>query len=84
MTVLTVTVVDGSSNPIEGAAVKLWKNGAVIQTAQTNAQGVAIIDGICKGEYGVSVLKTGYQTREFQFVIGPDCGPYSKSLTLEP
>ncbi|MBR9975180.1 MAG: carboxypeptidase regulatory-like domain-containing protein [Bacteroidetes bacterium] len=82
--VLTVTVTDANSNPIEGATVKLWKGGAVKETAQTNAQGVAVIDGICKGEYGVSVLKSGYQTREFTFAIGPDCGPYAKSLVLEP
>ena len=82
--VLTVTLVDSNNAPIEGATVKLWKGGAVLRTAFTNAQGVVIMDALCKGDYGVSVLKTGYQTREFQFVIGPDCGPYSNTLTLVP
>jgi large repetitive protein len=82
--VLTVTVVDAGSNAVEGATVKLWKNGAVKKTATTNAQGVAVIDGICKGEYGVSVLKSGFQTREFQFLMGADCAPYDKTVTLEP
>lgn len=82
--VLTVTVTDSSSAPIEGVTVKVWRNGAVLRTSQTNAQGVAIFDGLCKGEYGVSALKTGYATREFQFAIGPDCGPYSKTLILAP
>lgn len=82
--VLAVTVTDANSNPVEGATVKLWKGGAVKETVQTNAQGVAVIDGICKGEYGVSVLKSGYQTREFTFAIGPDCAPYAKTVVLEP
>lgn len=82
--VLTVTVTDSTSAPIADATVKLWQGGAVKQTVQTNAQGVAIFDGLCKGEYGVSVLKSGYRTREFQFAIGPDCGPYTKALVLEP
>ncbi len=82
--VLTVTVTDSSSAPIEGATVKVWRNGAVLRTAQTNAQGVAIFDGLCKGDYGASVLKTGYATREFQFIIGADCAPYTKTLILAP
>ena len=82
--VLTVTVTDSTNAPIEGATVKLWQGGAVKETLTTNAQGLAVFDGLCKGEYGVSVLKTGFQTREFTFAIGPDCAPYSKTVILEP
>ncbi|MDX9758992.1 MAG: carboxypeptidase regulatory-like domain-containing protein [Bacteroidota bacterium] len=82
--VLTVTVTDSTSTPIAGATVKLWRGGAVNETAQTGAQGIAIFEGLCAGEYGVSVLKSGYRTREFTFVIGLDCGPTTKSLVLEP
>ncbi len=82
--VLTVTVTDPNSAAVDGATVKLWRNGAVLATQQTNAQGVAVFDGLCKGEYGVDIEKTGFRTREFSFAIGPDCGPYAKSITLEP
>ncbi|MFA6232791.1 MAG: carboxypeptidase regulatory-like domain-containing protein [Bacteroidota bacterium] len=82
--VLTVNVVDTSNAPVEGATVKLWKSGAVIETVQTNALGVAIFDDLCKGEYGVDVSKTGFTTREFTFNINVNCEPYTKLLELLP
>ncbi|MBE0645257.1 MAG: carboxypeptidase regulatory-like domain-containing protein [Bacteroidetes bacterium] len=82
--VLTVTVKDGSGSPIEGATVRLGQNGAVKGSLQTNPQGVAVFDGLCKGEYGVNVSKSGFKNSEFSFAIGPDCAPYSKDITLVP
>ncbi|MDT8323206.1 MAG: carboxypeptidase regulatory-like domain-containing protein [Bacteroidota bacterium] len=82
--VLTVTVVDSSATAMPGATVKLWKSGALIETAQTNAQGIAVFDGLCKGEYGVAVLKEGLRSREFTFAVNENCDPFSKTMELLP
>jgi uncharacterized surface anchored protein len=82
--VLTVTAVDSSSTPVAGATVKVWKNGVVLKTAQTDASGKAVFDGLCKGEYGVDVVKTGFQGREFSFAINGECDPFNKTVELLP
>jgi uncharacterized surface anchored protein len=82
--VLTVTAVDSSATPIAGATVKLWKDGVVIEAAQTDAQGKAMFDGLCKGEYGVDVQKSGLKNREFVFAINVNCDPYAKTVELLP
>ncbi len=82
--VLTVTAVDSSATPIPGATVKLWKQGVVIETAKTDAQGRAVFDGLCKGEYGVDVQKEGLKNREFGFAINANCDPYAKTVELLP
>ncbi|HOJ02959.1 MAG TPA: carboxypeptidase regulatory-like domain-containing protein [Bacteroidota bacterium] len=82
--VLTVTVVDGSNTPVADATVKLWQNGAVKTTLQTNSAGVAIFTNLCKGQYGVDVSKTGFRTREFTFGIGANCEPVNKLVELVP
>jgi uncharacterized surface anchored protein len=82
--VLTVNVVDSTNTPIEGATVKLWQNGAVKETTQTNSQGVAVFDGLCKGEYGAGVTKTGFNAREFSFAINVNCEPFTKIIELIP
>ncbi|MCZ7554916.1 MAG: carboxypeptidase regulatory-like domain-containing protein [Bacteroidia bacterium] len=82
--VLTVTVKDGSNNPVAGAAVRLWKNSILQTTIQTDSNGVAVISDLCKGSYGVDVAKTGYQTREFTFSINASCDPFNKIVELIP
>ncbi len=81
---LTVTVVDGANQPIADATVKLWRNGAVIATKTTNSAGVAEFGDLCRGEYGVDVLKTGFNSREFGFAIGEGCPPHNKTVELTP
>ncbi|MFZ1730894.1 MAG: carboxypeptidase regulatory-like domain-containing protein [Bacteroidota bacterium] len=82
--VLTVNVVDSTNTPVEGATVKLWQNGAVKETVLTSSLGVAVFDGLCKGEYGVNVTKTGYNSREFTFAINVNCEPFTKLIELIP
>lgn len=82
--VLTVTAVDSTSTPVAGATVKLWKGGVLIETAQTNSQGKAVFDGLCKAEYGVGVIKEGFKAREFNFAINASCDPYEKTVELLP
>ncbi|MCB2205783.1 carboxypeptidase regulatory-like domain-containing protein [bacterium] len=82
--VLTVTAVDSSSTPVQGATVKLWKNGVVIESTQTGPNGQAVFDGLCKGEYGVDVMKSGFNNREFGFAINANCDPYNKTVELIP
>jgi protocatechuate 3,4-dioxygenase beta subunit len=82
--VLTVTVKDATGNPIAGATVKLWKAGVLLNTLTTNANGVVSFTQLCKGEYGVDVIKDTMAGREFSFAIGENCEPVSKTITLEP
>jgi hypothetical protein len=56
----------------------------VIETAKTDAQGKAVFDGLCKGEYGVDVQKEGLKNREFGFAINANCDPYAKTVELLP
>jgi hypothetical protein len=46
--------------------IKLWLNGEMIETAIMK-DGVAVIDGICEGKYGVDVYGNGYKTKEFTY-----------------
>lgn len=82
--VLKVIAVDSSNTPIEGATVRVWKNGAVLETATTNSNGRAVFDGLCAGPYGVDVQKSGLKGREFEFVINVNCDPYTKTVELLP
>jgi len=81
--VLTLTVKDPQGQPIAGATVKLWQNGAVLKSTTTNASGVAIFSDLCKGEYGVDVMKDGWTDREFGFAINSNCDPVNKTVVME-
>jgi len=63
--VLIVRVKDRSNEAnINGAYVKMWKNGQVIRK-ETTSEGIATFRNICAGEYGFSILKDNYKTNEF-------------------
>jgi 5-hydroxyisourate hydrolase-like protein (transthyretin family) len=82
--VVKVYVTDkNTGEPISGPTVKIWKGGSVYRYAVLK-DGWAIMDGICKGEYGVSIPSDKYNTIEFTFSI--DCNEtktMEKSLELK-
>ncbi|MBM2814547.1 MAG: hypothetical protein HW421_1309 [Ignavibacteria bacterium] len=49
---------------LNGATVKLWKNGTLIRTT-TVTNGKAGFDGLCEGSYSISISKEGYKGIEF-------------------
>jgi len=82
--VLTVTVVDSTSTPIQNAIIRLWKDGAMLEKQLTGSDGKAVFDHLCAGSYGVDVEKAGLKAREFMFSINENCDPYSKTIELLP
>lgn len=58
----TVTVVDGSGDPVEGARVTLFKDGQYRSAAigRTDANGQYTATGIEEGTYEISVRRSGY------------------------
>ena len=59
---------DGSDLKVNGATVKLWKNGQIYKTGTTNDHGLVKLEGICEGTYGVSIIREGYAGKEFDGV----------------
>lgn len=71
--VLYIIVKDDESNePIRDVKVRLWREEKVVETVETNGDGVAIIDGLCEGNYFVDLIREGYEAQEFPFEIGCD------------
>ncbi|MEI6089769.1 MAG: carboxypeptidase regulatory-like domain-containing protein [bacterium] len=66
--ILYITVIDqATKKAIPGAYVKLWQNGKIIKSAQAGDYGVAVIDGICEGEYAVGITVDGYKEIEYKY-----------------
>ena len=71
--VATIVVRDADDNEAIGnATVKLWFGGSIVETGQTNQNGVVVFDGLCSGDYGVGIFREGYASGEFEFEIGCD------------
>ncbi len=73
-----------SGEVLNGAKIKLWLNGKVIKEAIVK-EGKAVIDGICKGKYGVDVIMEGYKAIEFpiEFNCGEEKTVNRNMLKLE-
>ncbi len=66
--VLKVIVLDKATNdPILNAYLKLTQAGKVIKTVKVNSTGVAIIEGICEGDYSANVYAEGYVNIEYKY-----------------
>ena len=61
---------DNTGDPLKGATVKLWKDGAIVETGKTDEHGVIRMDNICEGTYGFDVIREGYKSKEFQIAFG--------------
>lgn len=79
--IVRVNVTNGEGNNLNGAAVKLWKNGKLIRTINTE-NGYVIFRELCEGSYGFSIHKSGYQGLEFQTEVECDDSlTFDKTLT---
>lgn len=56
------------SSIINKATVKMWRAGQIVNKA-TTSEGVVVFKNICPGEYGFSILKDGYKTKEFTLIF---------------
>ncbi len=64
-----VVVKDKDGNPIQNAEVRLWKGSKKIAVAKTNEKGIAVFEGVCEGEYQISILHEDYNGMEFNFTM---------------
>lgn len=62
----------GTNTPIHGAEVRLNKGHDKYKKIYTNADGFAIFDHVCEGQYWVRIAKEGYQVIEEDMQM-PDC-----------
>ncbi|MEJ5286317.1 MAG: hypothetical protein CH6_2597 [Candidatus Kapaibacterium sp.] len=53
---------------VNGARVKMWKNGQVIKDG-TVSEGRVVFTNICPGQYGFSILKDTYKSLEFSLTF---------------
>lgn len=58
-----------SGESLNGASVKLYKDGKLLETAKV-VNGVAAFDGLCEGKYLVVVTAEGYKSIEFEIELG--------------
>jgi len=65
--VAEVQVVDADGHAIAGATVYLKHGGVVARTATTSSTGGVRFGELCEGEYGIAVVKDGYQNNGVEF-----------------
>lgn len=65
-----IYILNGENSGVANATVKLWKNAVLISAAPTGTNGRVQFNNLCPGNYGVSYMKEGWQSAEFNFEIG--------------
>jgi uncharacterized surface anchored protein len=79
---ITIIVRDSATNAvIPNATVKIWKNGVLLETATTNGDGRATVDGLCNGDYTVDILREHYRHQEVHVGLGCN-GSYQETYRL--
>jgi hypothetical protein len=78
-----VSVQTPNGEAVEGATVRLRKDGEVLTSAsgETAANGTFVASGIERGNYTVSVRSAGYYSTQTSFVVANRAG---KTVELEP
>ena len=61
--------VEGSTGPVEGATVRLVRNGRNAASAETDSSGTVVVGPVERGEYGLAVGKPGYVTNASQIQV---------------
>jgi protocatechuate 3,4-dioxygenase beta subunit len=70
--VVEVFVSDEQGNSLQYVMVSLWKGNKKIGLTKTNADGKAVFDGLCEGQYQISMSLKGYKGQEFSFSLAKD------------
>jgi hypothetical protein len=70
---------------INGATCKIYKNGVLLETFTSGAEGWAMVDGLCGGNitYTVVISKDGYHSKEMHFTY-TDCVTKQETVWLIP
>jgi hypothetical protein len=59
-----------SSAPIQNAMIKLWQGNTLKLTKTSDANGRVAFEKLCPGNYSISMIREGYQGREFNLTVG--------------
>jgi len=59
-----------TNNVLSNATVRLWRNGTLLRTGTTSANGYVVFEGLCQGNYGIDFTKDGYRSREATVEMG--------------
>ncbi|HOV92780.1 MAG TPA: carboxypeptidase regulatory-like domain-containing protein [Candidatus Kapabacteria bacterium] len=81
---VTINLKNSGGELINGAMVKIWNNGKILQT-KTSENGKVIFDGLCTGTYGISVSRDGY--KPIEWTVAVTCHQsleFSKTLEYVP
>lgn len=68
---LNVMVKDSATGLfLDNATVKIWNNGLVVATKTTTPNGNVVFENLCQKNYGISVIRSGFATREMMVPMG--------------
>ncbi len=68
---ITVLITDSLTNaPVAGTVLKLFRSNTLIESIQTDQQGLAHIDALCEGDYNLHVVSHTYVARQINFSLG--------------
>jgi len=59
-----------NSQGIAGVEVRLWNGSQKIAVRTTGENGRVVFEKICSGKYSISMSKSGYRSKEFEFELG--------------
>ncbi|MGH9160042.1 MAG: TonB-dependent receptor, partial [Vicinamibacteraceae bacterium] len=76
------TVSDPLDAPIPGVSVSLLRDGAVVTTSTTNAEGVFSFDGLSEGRHRIQATASGFQTRTSDLLFVGRSGVVRVDLVL--
>lgn len=67
---------------LQGASVKIYKGGQLLETVESGAEGWAVVDGLCAGNtYSVVVSKDGFHSKEMHFTYN-ECKTIQETVWL--
>ncbi len=72
---------DQSGQALKNAKVRIWKGGQQLTYKISDDNGKVVFEELCKGTYGVDIIREGYTSIEFQFEVNcSDTKEFTKAL----
>jgi len=73
---------DSTGQALKNAKVRIWKGGQQLTYKLTDDNGKVVFEELCKGTFGVDIIREGYKSIEFQFEVNcNDTKEYTKTMT---
>lgn len=72
---------DSTGKALNNAKVRIWKGGQQLTYKLTDENGKVVFEELCKGTYGVDIIREGYKSIEFQFEVNcNDTKEFTKTM----